>query len=177
MEGLVGSNLLADQSVDEDSELPKDNSKFLSAKKAMEFVQANYGPSAAMIEQEIEKLNKSEGQTRDLTVEEVQRIKELVSRVGSLEFRMLANSVDDHDGQKDSADYVNDPANQQELDQRDGMGGDGLPQRERDHRRQLVLTHNRTGQPSRTVRISSARTTHRKGPLRRGSIGRSDARD
>ena len=39
-----------------------------------------------------------DGRSRDLTVEEVQRIKDLVAKVGSLEFRILANSEDDKDG-------------------------------------------------------------------------------
>src|SRR5262249_20657063 len=51
--------------------------------------------SAQIVEQQIEQANLSSGHSRDLTVEEVQRIKDLVSKVGSLEFRILANSVDD----------------------------------------------------------------------------------
>ena len=35
------------------------------------------------------------GLGKDLSVEEVQRIKDLISKVGSLEFRILANNADD----------------------------------------------------------------------------------
>src|SRR5262249_20373953 len=51
--------------------------------------------SLQSIEEKIEKSNKASGRGRDLTVEEVQRIKELIAKVGSLEFRILANSFDD----------------------------------------------------------------------------------
>ena len=71
------------------------------------FVEANYGPSLTEIRKNIKKASESTvGQTLDLSVEEVQRIKELVSRVGSLEFRMLANNFDDKEGQKAAKDYI-----------------------------------------------------------------------
>ena len=59
----------------------------------------------------------------DLSVEEVNRIKDLVSRVGNLEFCMLANNVDDREGQKAAADYINSEANKQDLvqSQKDGL--------------------------------------------------------
>src|SRR5262249_22757723 len=59
------------------------------------FIETKYGPSARKVEKEIRDITKESGHSRDLTVEEVQRIKDLVARVGSLEFRILANSVDD----------------------------------------------------------------------------------
>ena len=52
---------------------------------------------------------------KDLTVEEVQRIKDLVSKVGSLEFRILANEQDDAEGIKVAMNQINNPANQQKL--------------------------------------------------------------
>jgi SecD/SecF fusion protein len=126
MQTFVGPDLLANQSVDDDKSLPKDNSKFLSAAKAREFVEENYGPSARMIEQEIEKSNKQEGQSRDLTVEEVQRIKDLVSKVGSLEFRILANNVDDKAAIEDAQAMINskdeNPALKAELEEDQNTG-------------------------------------------------------
>src|SRR5581483_3378179 len=56
-----------------------------------QFLQENYGPSLKGISEDIKELYEQSGHSRDLTVEEVQRIKDLVSRVGSLEFRILAN--------------------------------------------------------------------------------------
>ena len=47
-------------------------------------------------------VEKYKDQARDLSVEEVQRIKELVSKVGSLEFRILANQNDDAKGIEDA---------------------------------------------------------------------------
>ena len=79
-------------------------------KDVHEFIETHYGPPVQEIKSTIQKymaeialgrtLNDDEverykDQARDLSVEEVQRIKDLVSKVGSLEFRILANDVDD----------------------------------------------------------------------------------
>jgi SecD/SecF fusion protein len=67
-------------------------------KEIEEFVQENYGESAASILKKIEKQTDKEGRGRDLSMEEVQRLKDLIAKVGSLEFRILANSEDDKQG-------------------------------------------------------------------------------
>ena len=57
---------------------------------------------------------------RALTTEEVQRIKELISQVGSLEFRILANTIDDKDAieaaRKYFADAQKDPKDKADLE-------------------------------------------------------------
>lgn len=70
------------------------------------FIESNYGPSQASIQKTIGQEMKKTGQTHDLTVEEVQRIKDLVAKVGSLEFRILANSVDDKLGIKAAEETI-----------------------------------------------------------------------
>src|SRR5205807_272088 len=65
------------------------------------------GPSRRGIEEQIEKAYEATGHTRDLTVEEVQRIKDLVAKVGSLEFRILANGVDDKAAIEDAKSFIN----------------------------------------------------------------------
>jgi SecD/SecF fusion protein len=51
------------------------------------------------------------------TAEEVQNIKKLISQVGSLEFRMLANSKDDEPALKKAREWIEDPANAERLQQ------------------------------------------------------------
>lgn len=58
---------------------------------------------------------------KQLTAEEVQNIKELISRVGSLEFRILANEHDDRDALETARKYFQDaktPERQRELETR-----------------------------------------------------------
>jgi SecD/SecF fusion protein len=81
-----------------------------STKDASDFIKDHYGPPAQEIKATIQKfmaeialgrtlsddeVERYKDQARDLSVEEVQRIKDLVSKVGSLEFRILANDKDD----------------------------------------------------------------------------------
>ncbi len=90
-----------------------------------DFINDNYGPSLTEIRKYIKEARVTTvGEALDLTVEEVQRIKELVPRVGSLEFKMLANNFDDKDAEKDARAAIADPRNKQELEQRQK---DGLP--------------------------------------------------
>jgi SecD/SecF fusion protein len=66
-------------------------------KKAREIAQTIndlYGPTTEDIRATINKYYKT-GDKRDVTSEEVERIKELIRRVGKLEFLILANNVDD----------------------------------------------------------------------------------
>jgi SecD/SecF fusion protein len=53
---------------------------------------------------------------KDVTGEDVQHIKELISQVGSLEFRILANEPDDSEAIKAAQEYINDPAHKAELE-------------------------------------------------------------
>ncbi|MCI0684537.1 MAG: protein translocase subunit SecD [Gemmataceae bacterium] len=76
----------------------------VTAAEITEFVEQNYGPSAYSIAENIQKQAEAQGEFQDLSVEEVQRIKDLVAKVGSLEFRILANNEDDDDGQKAAKD-------------------------------------------------------------------------
>jgi preprotein translocase subunit SecD len=93
-----------------------------SAESITQFVTDNYGPSAHAIRQEIEKLAEQSGRTRDLALEDVQRIKDLVAKVGSLEFRILANNTDDDDGIKDATEALNSPQMAEELEKRAKAG-------------------------------------------------------
>jgi len=85
----------------------KDGKYFINRKDAEEFVEKNYGPSRRAIEQEIETAYHKTGHSRDLTAEEVQRIKDLVAKVGSLEFRILANGQDDKAAIEDAKNLIN----------------------------------------------------------------------
>jgi SecD/SecF fusion protein len=96
---------------------------------AKQFVEENYGPSQQTIVQDIQDRYKASGFSKDLNLEEVQRIKDLVAKVGSLEFRILANGVDDKAAEKDMIEtygvkVANDPALQQKLKE---LAEKGLP--------------------------------------------------
>jgi SecD/SecF fusion protein len=97
---------------------------FLDRKKVEDYLVAHYGPSLQSIEEKIEnyiKKSKEAGvYSRDLTVEEVQRIKELISKVGSLEFRILANNQDDKAAIAEAKAML--AANKDELDIRQVKG-------------------------------------------------------
>ena len=73
-------------------------SSLIDRGKVSQFIRDNYGPPPELIKADIDKylgtVTDKEG-LDSLTVEEVQRIKDLVSRVGALQFRILANSNDD----------------------------------------------------------------------------------
>ncbi len=66
-----------------------------TGKEVKDFIIEHYGPPATTVVDKINARMKEIGQGKDLSVEEVQRIKDLVSKVGALEFRILANEVDD----------------------------------------------------------------------------------
>src|SRR5262245_17052848 len=110
LQPLVGRDVLQD---------PK---KFVPYDEANTFIEENYGPSLRGIVRFIEEENKRAGRSKDLTVEEVQRIKDLVSKVGSLEFRILANEHDDAEGIKIAMNQINSAANQQKLRDRQKEG-------------------------------------------------------
>lgn len=99
-----------------------DGGPFPETKTIKDFIADNYGPSIFDIMAKINKVYT--GQSKDLTVEEVQRIKELVSKVGSLEFGILANAEDDKKAEADAIKYFEDPANKDELEK---LQKDGLP--------------------------------------------------
>jgi SecD/SecF fusion protein len=56
------------------------------------------------------------GGRKDVTGEEIQHIKELISQVGSLEFRILANQQDDGEAIKAAQAYMDNAANKSELE-------------------------------------------------------------
>src|SRR5262249_33611457 len=60
------------------------------------------------------KKNYKEGKTRSLTGEDVQRVKDLISQVGSLEFLILANDGDDREAMDAAKKYFEDAKNDQE---------------------------------------------------------------
>jgi SecD/SecF fusion protein len=97
---------------------------FLDRQAIKTFVVDHYGPSLQSIEAKIEKSNKASGRGRDLTVEEIQRIKELISKVGSLEFRILANSYDDKEAQKEAKELLENPLYREKLAE---LQAKGLP--------------------------------------------------
>ena len=76
------------------------------AKTIEDFIKKNYGPSLVRIQGDITELTEKSGRSKDLTVEEVQRIKDLVAKVGSLEFRILANSKDDRQGMEAATEAI-----------------------------------------------------------------------
>ncbi len=96
--------------------------RFLDRTEVAKFVRENYGYSLKSIEDKIDKSNKASGRGKDLTVEEVQRIKELVSKVGSLEFRILANNHDDKQAIDDARTMVNSVAWKSKLEENQSKG-------------------------------------------------------
>jgi SecD/SecF fusion protein len=77
----------------------------------------NYGPTPQLIEQTIGTIaGEKAGDIRYMTVEEVQRVKELMMHVGALEFKILANQTDDKQAIKDAMDWINNPAHRQVLE-------------------------------------------------------------
>ncbi|MBX9678065.1 MAG: protein translocase subunit SecD [Gemmataceae bacterium] len=89
------------------------------------FVNENYGPSGTEILRDITKASgKTDSESKDLTVEEVQRIKDLVSKVGSLEFRILANGADDKEAIAEVESHINSKVDQEELKK---LAEGGLP--------------------------------------------------
>lgn len=80
-----------------------DNSKdAVPYAEVAKFIEDNYGPSLTEIQKSINEITEKTGRSRDLSIEEVQRIKDLVAKVGSLEFRILANSKDDKIGEDEA---------------------------------------------------------------------------
>jgi SecD/SecF fusion protein len=73
--------------------------------------------------------------SRDLTAEEVERVKDLISQVGSLEFRILANNHDDRDAIEAARKYIEAQSNTQ------------LPEAERQARKDELLHLAEKGQP------------------------------
>jgi SecD/SecF fusion protein len=96
------------------SPLLTNKQEFVDRGEADKFITDYYGPSLKSIQDEIEAINKDIGRGRDLTVEEVQRIKELISKVGKLEFRILANKYDDEDAIKEAGNMIT--RNREKLD-------------------------------------------------------------
>jgi SecD/SecF fusion protein len=77
------------------------------ADEAAAFIRENYGPSIQTIKKTIDSYTEESGYGKDLSVEEVQRIKDLVAKVGRLEFRILANSLDDKEAIEDAMRMIN----------------------------------------------------------------------
>lgn len=90
LENIIGASPLESLEASETGD-----SRLQPSKYVREFIENNYGPSHRSIVREIQRRAKDQRRDRDLTVEEVQRIKEQVARVGLLEFRILANEKDD----------------------------------------------------------------------------------
>lgn len=107
LEGMVGDNIVGGK-----DPAGKD---FPERATIEEFITKNYGPSLQSIGEYIDELHQKSGLARDLTVEEVQRIKDLVAKVGSLEFRILANNKDDKEAIKDAKDLIESLRTTQEL--------------------------------------------------------------
>ncbi len=96
---------------------------FLDRKAVAAFLVSHYGPSLQSIEKEIEAVrSEARDRGRDMTVEEVQRVKELVSKVGSLEFRILANSTDDVEAIREAKALISKQENRDKLIERQVKG-------------------------------------------------------
>jgi SecD/SecF fusion protein len=100
----------------------------LDRNKIEKFIKAHYGPSPEMIRRDIDAQLKTEDVegVKDLTVEEVQRIKDLVSKVGALEFRIVANSEDDDLAIDEAKKYFENTGNSEAL-QRLAVNGQPPP--------------------------------------------------
>lgn len=114
-----------------------------SLNDARDFIKKHYGPPLQEIKFDIQKymaeialgreltdaeVERYKDQARDLSVEEVQRIKDLVSKVGSLEFRILANDKDDVKAIEDAKKVFQEAAKNPEFAaQIKKAAQDGLP--------------------------------------------------
>ena len=94
---LVGDKL---ERVYEDKDSP-------TAAVVKAYVADLYGPPVQEITDKINKHMEETQQGKDLSVEEVQRIKDLVTKIGSLEFGILANSTDDAEAIADAKKMIN----------------------------------------------------------------------
>lgn len=105
--------------------------KVADEKEIKQFVQESYRPAPTEeIEQFLAENYKSSSRRKEFTLEEIQRIKDLIAQVGSLEFRILANNVDDKEAikqaQADLALAQKDPLVKQMLERR-ARSGDPPP--------------------------------------------------
>jgi SecD/SecF fusion protein len=73
---------------------PKQNEVAAKREEIAKFINRVYGRSAEDLTRLVNTYYKA-GEKKDLTSEEVQKIKDLIARVGKLEFLILANDVDD----------------------------------------------------------------------------------
>jgi SecD/SecF fusion protein len=110
MEPLIGEPALSDNMKSKDGKIASGDPSQVES-----FLNKYFGPSPRQVEKDIEKLTEGGEKGKDLTVEEVQRIKDLVAKVGSLEFRILANSTDDAAGEKDNSDLINSAASNADV--------------------------------------------------------------
>ncbi len=78
-----------------------------TATEVKDFIRDLYGPPVGEIMDKINKHMADNQISKDPSVEDVQRIKDLVSKVGSLEFRILANSTDDAVAIADAIKLIN----------------------------------------------------------------------
>jgi SecD/SecF fusion protein len=103
--------------------------KELDRKKVEEWVAANasretlQGPDPKEVEEWV-LANASAGSSRALTGDEVENIKGLISKQGRLEFKIVANSVDDKEAFDAAEKWFKDPKNQAELRR---LNDQGLP--------------------------------------------------
>jgi SecD/SecF fusion protein len=148
MEGMCGEGVLSDSWGGD----PKDGNRFINPDEVLAYVKDTYGPSSQMILADIQKVSKEGGFRPDLTVEEVQRIKDLVSKVGSLEFSILANDYDDSaaiaDARKQLAEYKSDPDLRVEVEDNQNRGLPPPPPREPGTKNAKVYTVKLRGQES-----------------------------
>lgn len=85
------------------------------------------------IQQWVKKHYQESGQRRDFSTEQIQNVKDLISQVGSLEFRILANDQDDKDAVEAAKTYIDAQSNTQ------------LPETERNQRKEELETYARKG--------------------------------
>jgi SecD/SecF fusion protein len=121
LEPLLGQDAFPEFRTIKD-EKGKETDNPVDAQTVTQFIEENYGRSAYAIGQEITRLAEKTGRSRDLALEDVQRIKDLVAKVGSLEFRILANSVDDQIGIEDAKKTIDSPDMVEELEKRAKAG-------------------------------------------------------
>ncbi len=114
LEPLLGSDIITPTG-------PNEKDKFLDRKEVAKFVEEYYGPSLESIEKTIEDSNKAAGRSRDIGVEAIQDVKDKVAKVGSLEFRILANDFDEGaNGNKaieEAKDLINKKAGKPKLEE------------------------------------------------------------
>jgi hypothetical protein len=95
---------------------------FLDRQEVTRFVEERYGPSLRSVEEAIAQSDRASGRTPDPDRDAIKHVKELLARVGDLEFRIVANDFDDKEAIESARHLLNNPAWKAHLDEWQARG-------------------------------------------------------